>query len=302
VTQRASRRTVRELLADATQRLVDADVESARHDAETLLAWVLGLPRWGLGTAAAPTPAQRDAFAAALARRSSREPLQHITGTAGFRYLDLEVGPGVFVPRPETEVLAGQAVSELRTLLGRGIAQPRAVDLCTGSGAVAAALASEVPEAGVTAVELSPEAWAFAVRNAEPYGVDVRLGDIAHAVDDLTEQVEVVTANPPYIPLDAFESVATEARDFDPPLALWSGEDGLDAIRSVAEVAARLLVDGGLVLCEHADSQGEAAPGVFAAAGHWRQVRDHADLSGRPRFVSARRAPRRPGSAGTIAV
>jgi release factor glutamine methyltransferase len=294
VTERASRSTVRELLADATQRLLDAGVESPRHDAETLLAWVLGVPRRALGTAATPASSQQEAFAAALARRSSREPLQHITGTAAFRYLDLEVGPGVFVPRPETEVLAGEAVSELRALVRRGTAQPRAVDLCTGSGAVAAALASEVPEARVTAVELSPEAWAFAVRNAGPYDVDVRLGDIAHAVDDLTGQVDVVTANPPYIPLGAFESVATEARDFDPPLALWSGEDGLDAIRSVADVAALLLVDGGLVLCEHADSQGEVAPGVFAAASHWRQVRDHPDLSGRPRFVSARRAPRRP--------
>jgi release factor glutamine methyltransferase len=302
VTGTNSRSRVRDLLADATEGLLEAGVESPRHDAETLLAWVLGIPRRGLGTAAAPTPAQKEAFAAALARRSSREPLQHITGTAGFRYLDLEVGAGVFVPRPETEVLAGEAVAELRALVGRGMAEPRAVDLCTGSGAVAAALASEVPEARVTAVELSPQAWAFAVRNTRPYGVDVRLGDIAYSVDDLAGHVEVVTANPPYIPLEAFESVATEARDFDPPLALWSGEDGLDAIRSVAEVAARLLVDGGRVLCEHADSQGEAAPAVFAAAGHWRQVRDHADLSGRPRFVSARRAPRRPGSAGTIAV
>jgi release factor glutamine methyltransferase len=302
VTGTNSRSRVRELLIDATQELLTSGVESPRHDAETLLAWVLGIPRRGVGTAEAPTPAQLEAFAAALARRSSREPLQHITGTAGFRYLDLEVGPGVFVPRPETEVLTGEAVSELRTLVEKGLAQPRAVDLCTGSGAVAAALASEVPEARVTAVELSPEAWAFAVRNAGPYGVDVRLGDIAHSVDDLAGQIEVVTANPPYIPLEEFESVAAEARDFDPPLALWSGEDGLDAIRTVAEVAARLLVDGGLLLCEHADSQGEAAPGVFAAAGHWRQVRDHADLSGRPRFVSARRAPRRSGSAGTIAV
>jgi release factor glutamine methyltransferase len=293
---------VRDLLADATQRLLQAGVESPRHDAETLLAWVLGVSRSGLGTAASPTPAQLEAFAAVLARRSSREPLQYITGTAAFRYLDLEVGPGVFVPRPETEVLAGEAVSELRRLAETGVVQPRAVDLCTGSGAVAASLAWEVPEARVTAVELSPEAWAFAVRNSGPYGVDVRLGDIAHAVDDLAGRVEVVTANPPYIPLEAFESVAPEARDFDPPLSLWSGVDGLDAIRSVEQVAARLLVVGGLVLCEHADSQGTAATGVFAAAGHWREVRDHADLSGRPRFVSARRAHHRPGPAGTIAV
>ena len=108
-------------------------------------------------------------------------------------------------------------------------------------------------------------------------------------------------ANPPYIPLQAYESVAPEARDFDPPVALWSGEDGLDAIGVVADVAARLLVDGGLVLCEHADVQGESAPRVFAASGAWTEVRDNRDLAGRPRYVSARRVRRLPASAGTMA-
>jgi release factor glutamine methyltransferase len=288
-----TRNVVPEMLASATSVLQQAGVDSPRHDAEALLAWTLGRPRSTLAAAAEPTPAQAEAFSAALARRAAREPLQYITGTAAFRYLELEVGPGVFVPRPETEVMAGYAVAELRSLVESGTVRPCAVDLCTGSGAVAAALASEVPEAVVTAVELSEEACAFAVRNTRAYGVDVRLGDIADAAEDLCGQVAVVTANPPYIPLTAFESVAPEARDFDPPLALWSGDDGLDTIRSVAEVAARLLVDGGLVVCEHADAQGVQAPAVFAAAGAWRDVRDHQDLSGRPRFVSARRAHRR---------
>jgi len=291
----------RALVAAAERRLAAAGVESPRHDAVALLAWALGVDRSALAT----TPIGADAEAvydSAVTRRSDRVPLQHITRSAGFRYLDLEVGPGVFVPRPETEVMAGAAVDELRRLVAAGNPSPVAVDLCSGSGAVAVALASEVPGCQVTAVEVSAAAHAYAVRNAAGHDVDVRLGDIADAVDDLAGRVDVVVANPPYIPLDAYESVAREAREFDPALALWSGPDGLDAIREVATVSARLLVDGGLVLCEHADVQGDSAPAVFAAGGVWSEVRDHPDLAGRPRFVTARRVARRTAAtgAGTI--
>lgn len=282
---------VREILGPAIVDLERAGVDSARFDAEVLLAHVLDVDRPALARVRDVTVEQADAFRELVQRRAGREPLQHLTGSSAFRYLDVVVGPGVFVPRPETEVLTQAAIDELSRLVDSGVQRPVAVDLCTGSGAVAAAMASEVPQATVTAVELSPQAHAFAVRNAQPYGVDVRLGDIADAVDDLAGQVHVVTANPPYIPLSAFESVAPEARDFDPPLALWSGEDGLDVIRVVARVAAHLLVDNGLVVCEHADSQGIAAPAVFASSGLWTQVRDNLDLSRRPRFVSARRVP-----------
>lgn len=282
---------VREILGPAIVDLERAGVDSARFDAEVLLAHVLDVDRPALARVRDVTVEQADAFRELVQRRAGREPLQHLTGSSAFRYLDVVVGPGVFVPRPETEVLTQAAIDELSRLVDSGVQRPVAVDLCTGSGAVAAAMASEVPQATVTAVELSPQAHAFAVRNAQPYGVDVRLGDIADAVDDLAGQVHVVTANPPYIPLSAFESVAPEARDFDPPLALWSGEDGLDVIRVVARVAADLLVDNGLVVCEHADSQGTAAPAVFASSGLWTQVRDNLDLSRRPRFVSARRVP-----------
>jgi release factor glutamine methyltransferase len=280
----------RRFVDEATARLAAAGVESARHDAEALLAFVLG---------AGPSEVRRlerdldasehDRAMGLVARRANREPLQHLTGIAGFRYLDLEIGPGAFVPRPETETLAGAAIDELYRLVCDGTERPVAVDLCTGSGAVAAAIASEVQGAQVTAVEISEDAVQYAMINAAPLGVDVRLGDMASAVDDLAGTVHVVTANPPYIPLEAFESVAPEARDYDPPVALWSGLDGLDAIRVVAEVAARLLVPGGLVLCEHADVQGESAPAVFARAGDWRTVQDNLDLAGRPRFVTARR-------------
>lgn len=294
---------IRDALADACDRLTSAGVDSARNDAEILLAHVLRVARPELTSHPNLDAAQSFAYEVLLDRRAAREPLQHLTGSTGFRYLDVEVGPGVFVPRPETEVMTGVAVDELRRLVSDGVGTPRAVDLCTGSGAIALALATEVPGTRVTGVEVAPEAYAYAVRNARLVeSVDMRLGDIAGAADDLAGTVHVVTANPPYIPLGAFESVAVEVRDFDPPVALWSGEDGLDAITVVAGIAARLLVDDGLVVCEHADVQGQAAQRVFAETGQFRQVRDHHDLAGRSRFVSARRVSRSVATAGTIAL
>jgi release factor glutamine methyltransferase len=287
---------------DAAERiLAAAGVESARHDAEALLAHTLGVNRLELAGAEAPDASAVERFRRAVARRAARVPLQHLTGTAGFRYLDLEVGPGVFVPRPETEVMAGHAVDEARQLIADGV-DPLVVDLCAGSGAIALCVATETAGARVVGVELSDDAHAYAVRNAARIApeVELRLGDIASAVDDLVGQAHIVTANPPYIPLSAYESVAVEARDHDPALALWSGADGLDLIRRVSEVAARLLRPGGLLLCEHADVQGEAAPAVFAASGAWCDIRDHRDLAGRDRFVSARRAPASTTSAGTM--
>jgi release factor glutamine methyltransferase len=292
--------SVRNALSEAAERLTLVGVESPRADAETLLAHVLGTPRNRLHTVERLDDRAAVAFEAALARRETREPLQHITGRAPFRSVELEVGPGVFVPRPETEVLAGAAIEELQRLVAGGKRHPLAVDLCTGSGAIAISMASEVPGCSVVAVELSQDAAAYAQRNAAGLDVDVRCGDIARAADDLAGRAQVVTANPPYIPLSAYESVAVEARDHDPPLALWSGDDGLSTVRTVAVVAARLLVDGGLVLCEHADVQGESAAAVFAAMSEWTTVRDSRDLSGRPRFVSARRVPRASGEAGTM--
>lgn len=290
------------LLAQATDRLRAAGVPSPRHDAEAIAAHVLGVPRTQLAGVGEPDSAAQAAFTGAVRRRCTREPLQHITGRAPFRYLDLEVGPGVFIPRPETEVMTGVAVDELSRLAAVGAA-PIAVDLCTGSGAVAVALATESPTARVIGLDLSTEAVAYARRNAEGCAVDIIEGDLADApvvLADLAGHVHVVTANPPYIPLDAWESVDAEARTYDPDIALWSGDDGLDAIRVVARVAADLVVDGGLVLCEHADVQGESAPQVFAEAGYWIEIRDHADLAGRSRFVTARRVPRSAHPAGTI--
>jgi len=275
----------RRLLSVATDRLRSAGVPSPEHDAAELLAHVLGTERsrlFLLDEVATPQVEQYDEL---VARRAAREPLQHLTGTAWFRHVELQVGPGVFVPRPETELLAGWAIEQATAL-----DSPVVLDLCTGSGAIAKSIADEVPAAQVHAVELDEQAHAWAVRNLAGTGVELRHGDLATAFDDLAGQVDVIACNPPYIPLEAWESVAVEARDHDPHLALFSGADGLDAMRVLEERAALLLRAGGLVGAEHADVQGESAPAVFARTGRWTDVRDHRDLAGRARFVTARLA------------
>ena len=267
------------------RRLDGAGVASPEADVQLLLAHVLDVSLGRLTLVETLTEEQVDRMDALVARRVTREPLQHLTGEASFRYVELEVGPGVFVPRPETELLAGWAVEQASALEA-----PVVVDLCTGSGAIAKAVAHEVPHARVHAVELSEDAHPWAERNLRGTGVDLRQGDMATAFDDLFGTVDVVVCNPPYIPLEAWESVATEARDHDPHLALFSGDDGLDAMRVLERRAAVLLRPGGVVGAEHADVQGDSAPGVFVAAGRWSDVRDHRDLAGRPRFLTARLA------------
>lgn len=283
----------RALVRDAVARLGAAGVASPEYDATELLAHVLGTTRSHL-VMVDEVPAQAVAdFEELVGRRAGREPLQHLTGSAHFRHVELAVGPGVFVPRPETELLAGWAIEAARAVESSGGRAPVVVDLCTGSGAIAKSIADEVPDAVVHAVELSEEAFAWATRNLAGTGVDLRQGDMAGAFDDLLGQVDVVVCNPPYIPLDAWESVAREARDHDPDLALFSGADGLDAMRVLERRAAELLTPGGVLGAEHADEQGPdgvggGAPAVFTATGRWSGVRDHLDLAGRARFVTAR--------------
>jgi release factor glutamine methyltransferase len=281
--------TAHRLLRAAAAVLEDAGVASPDHDAAELLAHVLGTTRPGLVLAGEPSAEQAAAFDALVVRRARREPLQHLTGSAAFRYVELLVGPGVFVPRPETELLAGWAVEAATAVLAQD-RPPVVVDLCTGSGAIALAVATEVPAAQVHAVELGDAAHEWASRNLAGSGVELRLGDMAEAFHDLDGGVDVVVCNPPYIPLEAYESVAPEARDHDPALALFSGDDGLDAMRVLERVAARLLRPLGVVGAEHADVQGESAPAVFVATGRWSDVRDHRDLAGRSRWTTARLA------------
>ena len=289
----------RALLAAAADRVRAGGVASPEHDAAELLAHVLGTTRSRLPLIEHVDPAPAQEFDALIGRRAAREPLQHLTGVAYFRHVELAVGPGVFVPRPETELLAGWAIEAAgRVAAGErgGVSRPPVVvDLCTGSGAIAKAIKDEVPAADVHAVELSLDAYPWAERNLADTGVDLRQGDMATAFEDLVGTVDVVVCNPPYIPLEAWESVAQEARDHDPHLALFSGQDGLDAIRVLEQRAGRLLRPGAVVGFEHADEQGPdgaagGAPAVFAATGRWSDVRDNLDLAGRPRFVTARLA------------
>jgi release factor glutamine methyltransferase len=275
----------REVLADAADRLREAGVASPEHDAAELLAHVLGTDRSSLVLVDEVGPTDLEAYDALVERRVAREPLQHLTGVAWFRHVSVEVGPGVFTPRPETELLAGWAIEAARSLDSAVV-----VDLCTGSGAIAKSIADEVPAATVHAVEADPTAYAWALRNLAGTGVDLRQGDLATAFDDLLGRVDVVVCNPPYVPLEAWESVAPEARDHDPHLALFSGADGLDAIRVLAVRAAELLRPGGVVGVEHADVQGESVLAVFSATGRWTAVRDHPDLTGRARYTTARLA------------
>jgi release factor glutamine methyltransferase len=274
------------LLREAGRRLAEAGVGSPEHDAAELLAHVLRTTRSRLPLVDTVGAEDQAVYAELLARRAEREPLQHLTGTAAFRHVELRVGPGVFVPRPETELLAGWAIDRAR----EAAATPVVVDLCCGSGAIALSVAEEVPGAQVHAVELDPSAHEWAQANLAGTGVDLRLGDMADSLPDLDGTVDVVVCNPPYIPLDAWASVAPEARDHDPALALWSGDDGLDAMRVLEVTARRLLRPGGWVGAEHADVQGEVAAAVFLDSGRWTEVRDHRDLAGRARYVTARLA------------
>ncbi len=275
----------RALVHAAVARLRDAGVDSPDHDARALLAHVLGMGVPELALVDEVPDRSAEEYDALVERRAGREPLQHLTGTAWFRHVELAVGPGVFVPRPETELLAGWAIAAASDL-----DSPVVVDLGTGSGAIAKAVAHEVPSARVHAVELDEGAHAWAARNLAGTLVDLRQGDLAEAFSDLVGSVDVVVSNPPYIPHEAWESVAVEVRDHDPQLALYATGDGLDTIRVVEARAALLLRPGGVVGVEHADVQGETAPGVFSAAGRWEQVRDHEDLTGRARFLTARLA------------
>jgi release factor glutamine methyltransferase len=284
------------LLREVSARLREAGVPSPDHDAAEIVAHVLGLPRSRLtgSRLEAADAAARARIEALASRRAAREPLQHLIGVTWFRHLELAVGPGVFVPRPETEVMTGWVVDRARQLADeRG--SVRVVDLCTGSGAIALSVATEVPQAFVHAVELDERACGWARRNvaASPARdrVDLREGDMAQAFPELDGGVDLVVSNPPYIPMEAWDSVTPEVRDHDPALALWSGDDGLDAQRVVVATAARLLAPGASVAIEHAEVQADSAPRVLVRDGRWREVRDHADLAGRPRFVTATRLP-----------
>ena len=284
-------RTVGGIRAHGVRVLAAAHVPTPEVDAELLIAHVLGVSR-GQVQAKALTDSPLDteqAFAVieAVERRAAREPLQHITGRAPFRRLELAVGPGVFVPRPETESVAQVAIDALAAVASP---EPVAVDLGTGSGAIAISLAVEVPHARVVAVENSTAAFIWAKQNAAESGVEnlrMVFADLAEALPELDGAVDVVVSNPPYIPVDAIPR-DPEVRLFDPAAALYGGEDGLDVVRDVSRRALALLRPGGTLVLEHGELQGESIRDLLAADG-WRAPATHRDLLGRDRTTVALR-------------
>nr|WP_240666019.1 peptide chain release factor N(5)-glutamine methyltransferase [Agromyces sp. LHK192] len=273
----------------AAVELSAAGVPDPEVDADLLLGHVLDLSRGALAARMVMgdrlSASDASVFASLVARRAAREPLQHLTGRAPFRALDLLVGPGVLVPRPETETVAQLAVDALRAAAEP---EPVAVDLGTGTGAIALALATEVPHARVHAVELSPEALEWARRNLDEVGaanVELVAGDLADALPELDGTVAVVVSNPPYVPA-AMVPVDAEVHRFDPAVALYGGEDGLDVIRVLSRRAFALCRPGGVLVVEHAEHQSAAIAALLAADG-WRAISHHRDLTLRDRATTA---------------
>ena len=278
--------SLRAVLADAERELAAAGVASPRFDAESLAAHVLGVQRGHLVLKQRLDPAAERVLRVLVARRAAREPLQHLLGTALLGPVEVAVGPGVFIPRPETELLLEWGVARLHA-----VASPLVVDLCTGSAALALAIAALRPDAEVHAVELDPDALAWARRNVAAHGGRVQL----HASDlrasdllpDLAGRVDLVVCNPPYVP-DA-TPVPPEVRTGDPAVAVFGGPDGLAVIPDVVARAAALLRPGGAFAVEHDDTHAEAVAALLRAHGEFVDVAEHADLNGRPRYATARR-------------
>jgi release factor glutamine methyltransferase len=267
----------------ATAALIKAGVINPAAEVRVLLAWLTGLEPnqlWRLDSLTATQTAELDA---AIERRCGGEPLQHITGLAYFRHLTVQVGPGVFVPRPETEVLVDWALDRLRDVGPGG----QIVELCAGSGAIAASLALEADPGRIWAVERSDEAWSWLQRNLRGTIVEPVHADMAGALPDLNGDIDLVVANPPYIdPADV--SLLSAEVLADPAEALFSPEHGLAASRTVVQVAWRLLKAGGWLGTEHGDQQGPAVVEIMVRQG-FQDVRTYQDLTGRDRFTVGRR-------------
>ena len=273
---------------EATATLAAAGVPSPKVDAELLAEHLLGV---GLGRLRAlmlgDTPAP-EGYRELVAERARRIPLQHITGVAHFRYLELAVGPGVFIPRPETESVVQLVLDWLKDT-GRlqGTAHPKVVDLGTGSGAIAGSIAHEVPGAEVHAVEFSEFAHAWAAKNLLPLGVHLIRGDLRNALPAHNGTFDVVVSNPPYIPAEAVPN-EPEVALHDPPEALYGGgADGMELPTAAAASAARLLVPGGYFVMEHAEVQAGWIAQMLERSGLWTSVTTHRDLNGKDRATSA---------------
>ncbi len=274
---------LRGAIDSATTLLADAGINSARYDAEELAAQLAGTERGRLPLIDSPDDTFFDRYHAAIAERSRRVPLQHITGTAAFGPLTLFVGPGVFIPRPETEVMLEWAIAQSLPKA------PVIVDVCTGSGALALALAQHWPAARVIGIDDSDAALRYSRRNSAGTTVELLRADAAEPglLAELDGQVDLVVANPPYVP-DGVE-LEPEVAQHDPPRAVFGGPDGMTVINAVVGLAGRWLRPGGCFAVEHYDTTSSLTSELISGTGFFDDVVARSDLTGRPRFVTAHR-------------
>jgi release factor glutamine methyltransferase len=270
-------------IESATTLLADAGIDSARYEAEELAAHLTGTERGRLPLIDSPDDTFFDRYHAAIAARSRRVPLQHITGTAAFGPLRLLVGPGVFIPRPETEAILEWATAQHLP------EAPRVVDLCTGSGALAIALAQHWPEARLLGIDDSDAALEYARKNSAGTKVELLHADVTKPglLTDLDGQVDLVVANPPYVPDGA--PVEPEVSHYDPSHAVFGGADGMTVINAIVRLAGRWLRPGGFFAVEHDDTTSSLTCELISGTELFDDVVAQTDLTGRPRFVTARR-------------
>ncbi|MCX8556747.1 peptide chain release factor N(5)-glutamine methyltransferase [Mycolicibacterium mucogenicum] len=273
---------MRQAITEAASQLAAAGIDSARVDAEYLAAHAAGVNRARV-MFTEPDPAFYPRFRDLVERRAQRIPLQHLIGTAAFGPVEVHVGPGVFIPRPETEALLEWAMNQPLP------PRPVIVDLCTGSGALALALAHTWPQAHVVAVEKSPDALVYTRRNCEGSAVEVLEADVTvpSLLSDRTGTVDLLVSNPPYIPDGA--DLDPEVIDHDPAAALFGGPDGMSVIVPIIALAARLLRPGGKVGIEHDDTTADQVVAALDRDGTFGDITARRDLTGRPRFVTATR-------------
>ena len=273
---------IRQAITEAASQLAAAGIDSARVDAEYLAAHAAGVDRARV-MFTEPDPAFYPRFRELVERRAQRIPLQHLVGTAAFGPVEVHVGPGVFIPRPETEALLEWAMNQPLP------PSPVIVDLCTGSGALALALAHTWPQAHVVAVEKSPEALVYARRNCAGSAVEVLEADVTvpSLLSDRTGTVDLLVSNPPYIPDGA--DLDPEVIDHDPATALFGGPDGMSVTVPIIALAARLLRPGGKVGIEHDDTTADQVVAALDRDGTFGDITARRDLTGRPRFVTATR-------------
>jgi len=281
---------IKPLLRSAKEKLAAADITEV--DAEHLFAYVLGISRMDLHNSVKLEEALKalgdfgvieDTFAKLISRRAAHEPLQYLTGIAYFRHLDIEVGPGVLVPRPESELLVEAVLTHIKNLEEKIVGEISVIDLGAGSGALSLAIATEAPRSRVIAVEKSPDAIVWLKKNVARISENVRVveGDVADVLPGV--KCDAVIANPPYVPDN--QSLPRDVADHEPHIALFGGATGLELPKRFIDAAARLLKSGGVLAIEHTEDQGAAIDALLSR--DFIDIAVHQDLTGRPRWSSA---------------